>query len=198
MCTPPHPVQLSDAKDELCWKWSKSDSYSASSVYKVMIEGGKIRWRYMTIWKCKAPPNAKLFAYLMLREKLLIHEVMMHRGFNCELGCQTCATGAPETLGYLLFSCPYVKEVWIQVAVSWGCGFISADGASLTDIWEAYMLTARRTRGVKIADWITKIICVCWHIWKQRNGKIFRGDFVPPSVLANKIIEESMLWEKFC
>lgn len=190
-------IQFTDEEDQLCWRWSSSESYSANSVYKAMISAGKTRWRYQLIWKCAAPPNAKLFAFLMLREKLLTHELMSRRDFNCDINCQTCTAGRPETLVHLLFTCAHAKAVWRLLTDDWGYGFLSTEGASLADEWEISLSRARATVRFKMKQWLTRIICACWHIWKHRNGTIFRGQRVPPFILANRIIGESLIWERY-
>lgn len=73
----PASIILNQNGDRLCWKWSESRAYSANSAYKIMISGGKINWRYKVLWKCNAPMNPKVFVYLLLRGKLLTHEVLL-------------------------------------------------------------------------------------------------------------------------
>lgn len=44
---------FTDFGDQLFWAfwcWSARGNYTASSVYKVMISGGKVGWNYMEIW----------------------------------------------------------------------------------------------------------------------------------------------------
>lgn len=56
-----------------------------------MSEGGKVKWDFDEIWSCKATPTAKTFAFLVLNERLLTHDMMRHRGMYCEEpGCVMC------------------------------------------------------------------------------------------------------------
>ena len=47
---------------------------SAKSLYKTMVQGGKYKWGFMEGWKCKIPPSAKIFTFLMPRNRLLSSE----------------------------------------------------------------------------------------------------------------------------
>lgn len=134
-----------------------------------MISAGKIAWRYMAIWKCKAPENAKVFAYLLLKDKNLTHEVMIRRGFTVEPQCHTCTGDYLETLLHLFFRCQYAQEVWSFVSNRLG-HVLMVDKNSITEIWEASVREAS-SNGLNEMEWTTRFICVCWHIWKQRNAR---------------------------
>lgn len=47
--------------------------------------------------------------------------------------------------------------------------------------------------------WIRWFIAVTWGLmWKERNGRIFRGNRHTPQILARKIVHEGCLWGSFC
>lgn len=110
-------VVFQETSDELIWNWTNNATYSAKSIYEIMASEGRIAWRYKVIWKCKVPPNVKVFAFLLLTNKILTHEVMMRRGFQCDDGCQTCQEGEVESLLHLLSSALMQKECGIVLHV---------------------------------------------------------------------------------
>lgn len=143
------------------------------------------------------PPNVKMFAFLLLTNKLLTHEVMMRRGFQCDEGCQTCQGGEVESLLHKLFQCPYAKRVWDCVASATGYQLM-VQGEDVAEVWQASANRAKVLERGKKKQWAAKFICACWHIWKNRNAVIFREEHIPPQILAGRIIEEMVLWLKFC
>ena len=46
------------------WRWTTDGLYSANSVYKIMLSGGGIKWRYMATWECRAPIKVKKICFL--------------------------------------------------------------------------------------------------------------------------------------
>ncbi|KAF3336403.1 hypothetical protein FCM35_KLT18989 [Carex littledalei] len=74
---------------------------------------------------------------------------------------------------------------------------IMTHGDTLTETWEASFRGAVRG-SMKKGHWLTNFLCAFWHILKQRNARIFRGEHLPLQVLAYRILEESTLWIKFC
>lgn len=89
----------------------------AGSVYKVMVLGWQIRWGHMLIWRCHAPINVKIFVYLVLKERILTHDMMERRGMKCDLPYVVCSTCLIETPLPLLFLCPYAKQVLTRCQV---------------------------------------------------------------------------------
>lgn len=189
--------RISERRDELEWRRSSSAKYSANSFYKLMQGGGKVTWKHNLIWNCRVPPNVKVFAFLLMRNKLLTHEVMLRRGFQCEPHCQTCGRCGIESAMHLFFRCSYAREAWSRIADEVGFEIMS-QGASLSKTWEVSALEARRKGGFKELQWATFFISACWQIWKSRNGKNFRGEQVPIRILVSRIIEESRLWQIYC
>lgn len=58
------PPALTDADDQLVWKWSTNGRYSAKLIYSVMFGGGLVDWRFKGIWKFSIPPSTKVFLFL--------------------------------------------------------------------------------------------------------------------------------------
>lgn len=45
-------------------------------MYKILSEGGLENWHFEYIWRCKATPTAKIFAYMVLHDKILTKAVL--------------------------------------------------------------------------------------------------------------------------
>lgn len=70
---------LVQGRDILQWRWCNSGIYTANNAYEVMQGGGKVKWGYAAIWKAKCPATAKIFAFLMIRNKILTQDVLRKR-----------------------------------------------------------------------------------------------------------------------
>lgn len=87
----PEDEKLNDQnQDQILWKWEEKTVYTAKSSYMTMIGGGLTKLPFMEIWNSKAPQTVKIFAVMMLKDKLLYYEVMERRHIHCELRCVVC------------------------------------------------------------------------------------------------------------
>lgn len=73
---------------------------------------GKTKWEFLFTWKCPVPPSVKLFAYLMLHDKILLRVVLNKRGVLVDLRCALWEACERETTLHLLFICPFATAVW--------------------------------------------------------------------------------------
>lgn len=94
----PLTISLSEGQlDELRWKWSTSGDYSAKSIYQVLVTAGRIKWEFNSIWRYAVPPSVQIFVFFLLKDRLLIREVLLRRHFNLTVAtCPLCNSGSLE------------------------------------------------------------------------------------------------------
>jgi hypothetical protein len=78
-------VHLSEGvKDTISWKLIKDGSYSAASAYKMQFEGTTLTTMEPAIWKAWTPPKCKLFAWLVLQNRVWMADRLARRSWpNC-------------------------------------------------------------------------------------------------------------------
>ena len=130
--------------------------------------------------------------FLLLYNKILTHEVMVKRGFNCDPACVMCSMNLVDNAFHLFFQCNYARQVWVCMR-----SLVQLD-VSADRLWEAswssYKVVGRESKRV----WMTRVMAVLWGVWKQRNAYIFRRQCKPPWLLARDIKEETEMWLKCC
>lgn len=194
-------VNFTEEQDSLRWVWGSTGTYSSSSVYKIMAEGGRIIMHNLEVWTAKVPPSVRIFGYLLLRRRILTRDALRRRGINCDRHCVMCSSNWDETAVHLLFRCSYARRVWRIVESELGCKLVSANTVqgvvpTVRYIWEASRLAGGNTITSQV--WMVRFLCTLWWIWRQRNNRIFRGEVVPPEMLAWKVLQEGAMWLKFC
>lgn len=112
-------IDFTQDTDEMLWNWTTSQSYSASSVYRTIV-GGRIASNCMIVWKLPIPPKVRVFAYLLLNERILTQEMMQRRNMGVDGGCCMCQNSASETALHLLFLCNAATEVWREISIKLG------------------------------------------------------------------------------
>ncbi|XP_078169473.1 uncharacterized protein LOC144563882 [Carex rostrata] len=171
---------LNESDDVLLWRWSANGEYSAYSVYKVLIEAGRINWGFVGTWRAAAPLKVQVFSQLLLKDKLPTREMLQRRGMSVEPHCVMCQDCSVETAKNLFFTCQNAKEVWSRFAT-----FLQI-GDAVRDTWEAscnFYCSSNRERNRHV--WITYFMSVLWSLWRQRNEVIFRDKKLPSWLVAN-------------
>nr|TKW27134.1 hypothetical protein SEVIR_3G238700v2 [Setaria viridis] len=87
----------------------------------------------------------------------------------------------------------YTQQVWHSVDQRIGCASLSPTaGSPFLDWW---LLRRRSFLGASKKGFDTTFILVSWHIWKERNHRVFTGDTQrTPQQLAVAITEEAAIW----
>lgn len=88
---------------------------TAGSYYKLILSLGMTRWPYDEVWNSCTPSKVRIFAYPLLQDKLLTHEVMAKLYLHCEMRCVLCESSDHETAHHLFFSCTYASQVWCYI-----------------------------------------------------------------------------------
>lgn len=185
MLTGTHQMQgvyLTQGQDSLSWQWTPHGSYSANSVYKIMIGTGKIRYRFTQVWKLKIPPKVRLFIFFLLQGKLLTRDVLIRRKVHCSNECVMCEGGGDETAAHLFLRCSFARAIWGKMGIA-----VPVTGEHIREIWDE--ITRRDP---------CLVSCALWSIWKSRNLKIFESKRAVVDVTWQWIVQEATLWKKFC
>uniref|UniRef100_A0A453L5Y3 Reverse transcriptase zinc-binding domain-containing protein n=1 Tax=Aegilops tauschii subsp. strangulata TaxID=200361 RepID=A0A453L5Y3_AEGTS len=105
---------LSDAPDQLVWKWTISGTYTACSCYLATFQGSTTCFSWKLIWKSWAPPRVKIFHWLANLDRCWTADRLARRGLQHQPRCPLCDQ-APETMRHLLLECPFAKQTWHEI-----------------------------------------------------------------------------------
>lgn len=140
------------------------------------------------------PHSVKIFTFLSLHERILTQDKLWIRNIQVETGCHMCQDDSMETALHLLVQCPFALQVWSLLNARLGFS-LKAQGSCIMDVW----VDSRQARGsLSVVQWSVWFSCTMWHIWKQRNERVFRNIEMTPSLLFAKILSEGRLWSKHC
>lgn len=190
-------IVLTEQRDSLYWRWSSKGTYTASSTYNIMMSGGMVAWEHKETWRSRVPNTVRIFIYLMLRQRILTHDIMQRRRIGCEGKCVLCDSCPLETLIHLLFTCPYATQVWTFVSAELNIPLLKPMETAESTWSESWKIESRQPN-LKKEDRMRWFKCTCWLIWKERNGMIFRGKARWPRELAQAIMQEGKLWARYC
>jgi hypothetical protein len=66
-------------EDTVVWRWTADGEYTAQSAYLIQFEGTFCKLRITPIWKAKAAPKCRFFAWTLLHKKILTANNLMKR-----------------------------------------------------------------------------------------------------------------------
>ena len=149
------------------WIWCEP-LFSVRAVYKRLRdqmgpEDSAFLRRWRRIWKSGLPMKIRVFAWLLLRRRLLTRSRRRHLIPDAPVECALCAR-AVDDCEHLFITCPFASAVWRGASVD------RLDLSSWEDFWRSIGDGPYRL----IAEW-QLIFAILWSIWCHRNEVIFRG-----------------------
>jgi hypothetical protein len=105
---------IEEVKDTMCW-WKNVDigNYTIKLGYPTITKEATIGeriWWWFAVWDLHAPLKMKLVFLLSLKNKILMWDNELHRGWVGPNRCVLCNMEA-EFVSHLFFLCPYTQKV---------------------------------------------------------------------------------------
>jgi hypothetical protein len=134
------------------------------------------------VWKNKASPRVKFFAWLLSQERIQCKINLEKKGIVDDAICETCH-GSDESPAHIIFGC------------TTACSFWNAIGVTTSPDWQIQMLMdIQHPSHIPTRHFETFILLCCWHIWKWRNNRIFRTDHMTLAGTLAACKAEAFLW----
>uniref|UniRef100_A0A8I6WA49 Reverse transcriptase zinc-binding domain-containing protein n=1 Tax=Hordeum vulgare subsp. vulgare TaxID=112509 RepID=A0A8I6WA49_HORVV len=180
----------------ITWNLEASGTYTARSAYKAQFQGVMKSDFKKIIWMTWAPPRLKIFAWLLLRDRLWCNDRLQRRGWPNGYFCQLCLRNL-ETSTHLFWECPMSLGIWAHAASRAGC-------ASLyPDTWATKMGSAHKIATiVEMAPPVhrkatrTMIVLILSEIWKHRNDCTFTSKQAHIQDIKSAITRTVELWRQ--
>ena len=188
-------VQLSEAEDEIIWKFNSDGQYTAKSAYEVQFKGTFCCFKPGRVWTAHAEPKHKFFLWLLVQEKILIADKLQERHWPCNTVYTLCQQ-APETAQHLHLHCPYSQRIW-ELVHTWTNGLIKKPEMNMT-IEEWWTQEVQVPTKAQRRTWAAINMYTVWNIWKKRNRRIFEAKEADQVTVLHLIKEEVDLRFRAC
>ena len=118
------------------------------------------------IWKSACTMNYKVFAWLLLRDRLNTRDLLQRRDWHVtdDTHCVLCPLRIYEDRLHLFLTCNFSQRIWSYLQIQW------TNNNELQQIIQ----TAKASFGHSF--FMEVLIVACRNIWLQRNGAIFRHE----------------------
>ena len=157
--------ELANLKQENMNKMDIQEKYQA----RIQFKGSLVLFRTELIWKAQVENKCKIFARILVQDKILTAHNLQKRGWPHQEHC-VLRNGPLETSLHLCLCCPFAKAVWDQI-LSWENftelqSHLQAAPVHIMTLWEEAVNRVpnserRRLNGV--------IIYTFWNIFKEKQ-----------------------------
>lgn len=172
-----------DQDDSVLWVAHSSGSFSIKSAWEaIRVKHPSQNW-YGVIWLGKHVPRWSFILWLAIQERLNTTDRLVSWGLNVDNGCKLCGSGN-ESHSHLFFECSYSTEIWQKIKSKNG---ISSPACSLKEVMDWYV---NHVKGKSFASLVLKcsLAAVVYHIWLERNQRIFQNKAVDSGMLGSGVI----------
>jgi hypothetical protein len=156
--------RISDKND--VWSYVWGEKYTSANFYKLIHAHIKVPSVYKWLWKSSCIMKTKVFAWLLLSDRLNTKDLLQRRHWNVNAGthCELCPGRHYEDRAHLFFDCMFSVRVWNYLQIPW----VSNDSIQA--------VVAEAKRSFNKPFFMEVMMVACWNIWIIRNGKIFRQE----------------------
>ena len=152
--------------DNDVWSFCWGGKYTAKRFYDHIHAHIVVPNAFSWIWQSRCTMNLRVFAWLLLRDRLNTKDLLKRRHWNVteDYCCVLCPLRVYEDRQHLFFTCNFSQRVWNYLQIEWP----AADDIQTT--------IARAKRSFGHVFFMEVLIVACRHIWLQRNGAVFRNE----------------------
>ncbi|KAE8804077.1 hypothetical protein D1007_20040 [Hordeum vulgare] len=176
---------LPEQADDTRWKWTADGLYSARSACQLIFQG-TVRANYdMLILSSGTPRKCQMHASLAIQGRCNTADQLAKKNWLHTPICTLCQQ-QPETALQLFGQCYFTRQVWLALTLRLNVQLTppAADERNLESWWfrlaNGISLLARRQVN-------SLVICTWWHIWKERNARIFKHKSATTLVVCSLI-----------
>ena len=163
---------MNDQRDIWTSTWGE---YAPSKTYRFLVGQRNVHQVYNWLWKCYCQPKHKVFFWLLLKDRLSTRNILRRKNMQLDsFLCVLCNTSEEETCQHLFIDCPFAKQSWDLLNISF------QNGTNINDC-----ITQIRNQSHPVFFMMVAIL-MCWAIWSVRNDFIFRN--IQPNVQTAKEI----------
>jgi hypothetical protein len=136
-----HSFSTTDAQDRVVWHLPASGRYTVQSMYHKLSQGASVSY-HKDVWEAKVPLKIKIFAWLLILDRLPSMMLVTSRPGPATGACALC--GSPYDSAHILFSCSMEKFSWSVMHSLLGCNWCPANFAQFHAILSSFSGQATR------------------------------------------------------
>lgn len=143
------------------------------------------------IWKTSAPPNVKIFFWLVMHGRCWTADRRFRHGLQDSNTCIICDQGV-ETMDHILLGCVFSREVydfWLR-KLHLQYDVVVEDSPAIQ--W--WLRSRKALPRPQRCGFDSLFFLIGWAIWKERNARTFNGVSTSAARLGLQTQDEAEAW----
>lgn len=164
-------------------------SYTVSQGYKQLSQHPNVPpdpkpWQ--GIWSQTTIPKIDTFCWLLCHHRILTEDRFRKRGIIGPSRCSLCEDHE-ETAAHMMLFCNFATDLWKEALSPLNSDFAPNHCSDLFSNWKC-MYPGGTSQNLQIKEaWLALPKLICWHIWLERNQRIFNDKKSDPKITWVKI-----------
>ena len=157
--------------DSVAWTFCPKCAFSVQSFRRALEDNDQVSSSSPTpIWNNFCPPKIEIFVWNLLKERVLVHEVMIRFGLtlNSNSACSLC-NNQLESIDHLFLHCKWSWNLWVEGMSWWNVS--TCPNLKLLSWWDFWRSMSPGSKYLRA--WVTLFYAIVWTIWETRNARIF-------------------------
>ena len=174
-------------RDFWSWKCSKDGLYQFKKVWNLVRSRFEIKYWASLVWNKIHVPKMAVCLFKAINDYLLTKERLIQKQIVVDQNCVFC-NNYIENIDHLFFQCNFTEQVWL-----WSCKFFFKSPRSILsfslrdDLQKIVFLSSSKNLNSDLFQ-LSLSACV-WHIWKERNDRIFQNRFKDRMQICHNIFQ---------
>lgn len=185
------PLIQDGVKDEVLWKNNDGTcgEFSSKQVWHSLLPNvDKVNWHDIVWHKNRIPKHAFIF-WLAIRNGLATQEKLIQwKHIPPDDRCPFCEL-VPDSVRHLFFGCGFAKAVWGSIKGAVGIRNAPDDWDGVLD----YIRQKVNKKGAKYSIVKLGVAAVIYHIWRERNRRIFENCKLGREEIIKRVMGEVRL-----
>ncbi|CAI0409584.1 unnamed protein product [Linum tenue] len=184
--------RISNGPGRLVWLPNPDSGFSVSSMYRTLVDDlfpGVANYPVASIWKAIIPTKVCFFLWTLSHLKLRTIDKLKSWGLNLANRCDLCKC-QEETANHLFVDCAFVRDVWSGITRA--CPLVEPPRGDIVTVLQSWPSEVPDN----VNSWFsfTALHSVCWHVWRERNRRIFNDCSSPARVVSKNACKEVIEW----
>lgn len=77
-------------EDAISWRWTDNGEYTTKSAYRIQFLGDSNKLNISPLWKARAEPKCRFFAWTLMLGKILTADNLQKKGWQNDPICKLC------------------------------------------------------------------------------------------------------------
>ncbi|KAL7161753.1 hypothetical protein ACSBR2_042265 [Camellia fascicularis] len=167
------------SNDILSWTLTPDGQFSIHSVWNHWrAKHDNVAW-YNLLWGPLVIPRVSFVVWIALHGKLNTGDRLKSFGLTDDFNCPFCQYHT-ENHSHLFFNCMFSLKVWNAIKVK--CNVNWPDIVPLA-------VKESKNKSLKSVIARLSLLCTIYHIWIERNNRIFNKEMKPEEIVTKSIVQ---------